>query len=224
MTTDNKPNVTTEVIDLLDKLLRYDHGERLTAAEALSHAYFSAFHRVGMFQASTDMSSPQTSSASVPQPNQPTGSATPGSHPCNRSYHIDERPAGNGRPRTGLSRCGRSLAHGVALGQFTKAVAMCSLGFAGYPVQVIAIYDIAALVYVICLCLLYIYSFCWLVVRLQNRPGGKLLSGSQVSFAVGLLLIDAPIGRSHRIAYQAVRVLSSQGMPFNFRDSASLIR
>ena len=43
MSTDNRPNVTTEVIDLLDKLLRYDHGERLTAAEALSHAYFSAY-------------------------------------------------------------------------------------------------------------------------------------------------------------------------------------
>lgn len=41
MTTDNKPNVTSEVIDLLDRLLRYDHYERLTAAEALSHAYFS---------------------------------------------------------------------------------------------------------------------------------------------------------------------------------------
>lgn len=47
MTTDNKPNITTEVIDLLDKLLRYDHTERLTAAEALSHAYFSACHGVG---------------------------------------------------------------------------------------------------------------------------------------------------------------------------------
>lgn len=41
MNADNKPNVTPEVIDLLDKLLRYDHYERFTAAEALSHAYFS---------------------------------------------------------------------------------------------------------------------------------------------------------------------------------------
>lgn len=51
MTNDNKPNVTTEVIDLLDKLLRYDHLERLSAAEALSHAYFSMSHNAGMTKA-----------------------------------------------------------------------------------------------------------------------------------------------------------------------------
>ena len=45
MTTDNKANITTEVIDLLDKLLRYDHHSRLTAAEALAHSYFSAYTR-----------------------------------------------------------------------------------------------------------------------------------------------------------------------------------
>ena len=41
VTTDNRPNASHEALDLLDKLLRYDHGERLTAAEALSHPYFS---------------------------------------------------------------------------------------------------------------------------------------------------------------------------------------
>ncbi|GJE99290.1 casein kinase II subunit alpha [Phanerochaete sordida] len=53
MTTDNKPNITTEVIDLLDKLLRYDHTERLTAAEALSHAYFNIV-RLGTATKSAD--------------------------------------------------------------------------------------------------------------------------------------------------------------------------
>ena len=39
---DNRANAGHEVLDLLDRLLRYDHCERLTAAEALSHTYFSA--------------------------------------------------------------------------------------------------------------------------------------------------------------------------------------
>lgn len=33
--------VTAEAVDLLDKLLRYDHAERLTAHEAQAHVYFS---------------------------------------------------------------------------------------------------------------------------------------------------------------------------------------
>ncbi len=33
--------VTGEALDLLDKLLRYDHAERLTAHEAQAHVYFS---------------------------------------------------------------------------------------------------------------------------------------------------------------------------------------
>ncbi|KAI0675644.1 kinase-like protein [Trametes maxima] len=42
VTADNRPNVSTDGIDLLDKLLRYDHLERLTAAEALAHSFFNA--------------------------------------------------------------------------------------------------------------------------------------------------------------------------------------
>jgi len=37
---ENQQLVSTESIDLLDKLLRYDHQERLTAREAMDHAYF----------------------------------------------------------------------------------------------------------------------------------------------------------------------------------------
>jgi len=35
------PTVSREALDLLDKVLRYDHRERLTAAEAFSHPYFN---------------------------------------------------------------------------------------------------------------------------------------------------------------------------------------
>ncbi|CAG0912810.1 unnamed protein product [Notodromas monacha] len=37
---DNKHLVNTEAVDFLDKLLRYDHQERLTAREAMEHSYF----------------------------------------------------------------------------------------------------------------------------------------------------------------------------------------
>nr|XP_028962677.1 casein kinase II subunit alpha-2-like isoform X1 [Malus domestica]XP_028962678.1 casein kinase II subunit alpha-2-like isoform X1 [Malus domestica] len=38
---ENQHLVSPEAIDFLDKLLRYDHQERLTAREAMAHAYFS---------------------------------------------------------------------------------------------------------------------------------------------------------------------------------------
>ncbi|XP_054808960.1 casein kinase II subunit alpha-2 [Prosopis cineraria] len=38
---DNQHLVSPEAIDFLDKLLRYDHQDRLTAREAMAHAYFS---------------------------------------------------------------------------------------------------------------------------------------------------------------------------------------
>lgn len=40
--TNNQHLVSTEALDFLDKLLRYDHQERLTAREAMEHPYF--FH------------------------------------------------------------------------------------------------------------------------------------------------------------------------------------
>ncbi|KDQ53554.1 hypothetical protein JAAARDRAFT_39247 [Jaapia argillacea MUCL 33604] len=39
---ENQPFVTTESLDLVEKLLRYDHRERLTAKEAQAHTYFNA--------------------------------------------------------------------------------------------------------------------------------------------------------------------------------------
>nr|4ANM_A Chain A, Casein Kinase Ii Subunit Alpha [Zea mays] len=40
MNADNQHLVSPEAIDFLDKLLRYDHQERLTALEAMTHPYF----------------------------------------------------------------------------------------------------------------------------------------------------------------------------------------
>ena len=38
---DNQHLVSSEAIDLLDKLLRYDHQERLSPKEAMQHPYFA---------------------------------------------------------------------------------------------------------------------------------------------------------------------------------------
>lgn len=45
ITADNRATVTPEAIDLVDRLLRFDHRERLTAAEAMAHTYFSTCPR-----------------------------------------------------------------------------------------------------------------------------------------------------------------------------------
>ncbi len=39
--TENQHLMTPEAIDLLDKVLRYDHVDRLTARKALDHPYFT---------------------------------------------------------------------------------------------------------------------------------------------------------------------------------------
>lgn len=41
---ENQHLVSPEALDLLDKLLRYDHQQRLTAAEAMQHPYFCEYH------------------------------------------------------------------------------------------------------------------------------------------------------------------------------------
>jgi len=37
---ENEHLVSSEALDFLDKLLRYDHQDRLTAGEAMEHSYF----------------------------------------------------------------------------------------------------------------------------------------------------------------------------------------
>lgn len=44
---DNQHLANTEAIDFLSKLLRYDHKERLTAKEAMSHSYFNLISKKG---------------------------------------------------------------------------------------------------------------------------------------------------------------------------------
>jgi len=41
VTPENQHLVSPEAIDFLDRLLRYDHQERLTAQEAMAHPYFN---------------------------------------------------------------------------------------------------------------------------------------------------------------------------------------
>lgn len=38
---ENQANCNQDAFELLDQLLKYDHHERVTAAEALQHAYFN---------------------------------------------------------------------------------------------------------------------------------------------------------------------------------------
>ncbi|GFH11575.1 uncharacterized protein HaLaN_07094 [Haematococcus lacustris] len=44
ITPDNQHLASPEALDFLDKLLRYDHQERLTCKEALAHPYFAIVH------------------------------------------------------------------------------------------------------------------------------------------------------------------------------------
>lgn len=46
MHSENQHLVSPEALDFLDKLLRYDHYERLTAREAMEHPYFCKFIRL----------------------------------------------------------------------------------------------------------------------------------------------------------------------------------
>ena len=39
---ENKEIANTQALDFLDHLLRYDHHERFTAAEAMAHCYFDS--------------------------------------------------------------------------------------------------------------------------------------------------------------------------------------
>ena len=47
-TQENQHLVSDEAMDFLDKLLRYDHQERLTAQEAMAHPYFAPIREGGV--------------------------------------------------------------------------------------------------------------------------------------------------------------------------------
>ena len=49
---ENQHLVSAEAIDFLDKLLKYDHAERLTARQAMEHPYFCKYlyyHFISLF-------------------------------------------------------------------------------------------------------------------------------------------------------------------------------
>merc|ERR1712193_216276 len=52
VTSENQRFVSNEAIDFLDKLLRYDHQERLTAKEAMAHQYFEPVRDTEAFKQS----------------------------------------------------------------------------------------------------------------------------------------------------------------------------
>jgi serine/threonine protein kinase len=47
ITSENQRYISNEGVDFLDKLLRYDHQERLTAAESQEHPYFGELFLFG---------------------------------------------------------------------------------------------------------------------------------------------------------------------------------
>lgn len=42
ITSENQKNCSNEALDFLDKLLRYDHQDRILPLEAMNHSYFDA--------------------------------------------------------------------------------------------------------------------------------------------------------------------------------------
>ena len=50
MHSENEHLVSPEALDFLDKLLRYDHQDRLTAREAMDHPYFCTYLILNMRQ------------------------------------------------------------------------------------------------------------------------------------------------------------------------------
>uniref|UniRef100_A0A1I8F3W4 non-specific serine/threonine protein kinase n=1 Tax=Macrostomum lignano TaxID=282301 RepID=A0A1I8F3W4_9PLAT len=65
---ENQHLVSAEALDFLDRLLRYDHNDRLTAREAMEHPYFTPIVR--------DQGGIQQAAASPKSPFNPTAAAT----------------------------------------------------------------------------------------------------------------------------------------------------
>ena len=61
-TAENQRLCTAEAVDLVDRLLRYDHQERLTAREAMAHPYFAPI------RAELGVNEPSEMQVETPQP------------------------------------------------------------------------------------------------------------------------------------------------------------
>lgn len=57
---ENQHLVSSEALDFLDCLLRYDHAERLTAREAMAHAYFAPLERDSEVASDSSIQSPSS--------------------------------------------------------------------------------------------------------------------------------------------------------------------
>lgn len=57
---ENRLLAPSDALDLLDKLLRFDHQERLTAREAMAHPYFRHVHAQQMYQLQQQQQQQQT--------------------------------------------------------------------------------------------------------------------------------------------------------------------
>jgi len=73
ITKENQHLCSPDALDFLDKLLRYDHQERITAKEAMEHPYFASV------LASAKRSAPASSAA-------PGGASSPGAGVVGPSY------------------------------------------------------------------------------------------------------------------------------------------
>lgn len=65
VTAENTHLVSPEAIDFIDKLLRYDHQERLTAQEAMNHPYLAPVRQAGKRKAGDETASSTTPSSAA---------------------------------------------------------------------------------------------------------------------------------------------------------------
>lgn len=65
VTSENQRYFSNEAIDFLDKLLRYDHQERLTAREAQAHPYFGKLSLFSVLRRTDSQVEPVRNAASA---------------------------------------------------------------------------------------------------------------------------------------------------------------
>ena len=67
VTPENRVLCTPDAVDLVDRLLRYDHQERLTAREAMAHPYFAPIRaELGVAEGGAQSTSDVPSTSAVP--------------------------------------------------------------------------------------------------------------------------------------------------------------
>merc|ERR550525_1685384 len=91
---ENQHLVSPETLDFLDKLLRYDHQERLTAMEAMEHAYFYPVVKEHGRMSNISSGSPTGGRGAVPWrargPSPPPPSSPQSTHLCHQTVRRPE--------------------------------------------------------------------------------------------------------------------------------------